>query len=85
MVVKVRVNHRDAIRVMLADVRFPAPLWQLVAQAQAQSWGAAAECVDQLNQLPTAIYQHLTEVLAALGEPPALPQPRPALPSLGRQ
>jgi hypothetical protein len=58
-------NDRDnGLRAVLAELRFPAPVWLLVAQAH--SWGADAECVDRLNHLPIKDYQQLDDVLDAL-------------------
>jgi hypothetical protein len=52
------------LRAMFAELRFPAPVWLLVAHAH--SWGADAACVDRLNHLPVKDYQQLDEVLDAL-------------------
>jgi hypothetical protein len=51
---------------MLAELPFPAKVWQLVAHAQ--SWGVApADCVEQLTELPPGIYRAARDVLRAPG------------------
>lgn len=62
----VQNDRGNGLRAVLAELRFPAPVWLLVAQAH--SWGADAECVDMLNHLPIKDYQQLDEVLHAFGQ-----------------
>jgi hypothetical protein len=64
IVTDVRDGRDSGLRAVLAELRFPAPVWLLVAQAH--SWGADAECVEQLNHLPIKDYQQLDDVLRAL-------------------
>lgn len=68
------VDHRGALRLMLAEVAFPAPTWRLVAQAQ--SWGAAEQCVTQLLALGPRCYDSAEEVLSSLGQPRPIPPAR---------
>lgn len=57
-------DHRDALRVILGALRFPASVGQLIAQAQ--SWGATAELLEELNRLPPRVYEHSEVLLATL-------------------
>ena len=52
------------LRAVFAELRFPAPVWLLVAQAH--SWGVNAECVDKLSHLPSKDYQGFEDVSCAL-------------------
>jgi Protein of unknown function (DUF2795) len=54
------------IRDVLAGVRFPAPRWQLVAQAQ--HWGATPSCITELVALPVREYRNLNDVAAAIAQ-----------------
>jgi hypothetical protein len=71
------------IRDVLAGVRFPAPRWQLVAQAQ--HWGATPSCITELVTLPVRDYRNLHDVAAAIAQqrsasaqPPQQPRRDPA-------
>jgi hypothetical protein len=68
IVASVEDDRDSGLRAIFAELRFPAPVWLLVAQAH--SWGADVECVDKLNGLPVKDYQRLDDVLHALGQQP---------------
>jgi hypothetical protein len=63
----------SGLRAIFAGLRFPAPVWLLVAQAH--SWGADVECADRLNGLPTKDYQRIDDVPHALGKQPGAGRP----------
>jgi hypothetical protein len=69
IVTSVEDDRDSGLRAIFAELRFPAPLWLLIAQAH--SWGADVECVDNLNDLPVKDYQRLDDVLHALDQQPS--------------
>jgi len=63
----------EAIRAVLGGLRFPAPRWRIIAQAQ--HWGAGHLFLDELGQLPEGTYASLAELCAALKRQRAVPEP----------
>jgi hypothetical protein len=60
-----RVDPRSsAVQVILAELRFPAARWQIIAEAQ--HYGAPQPYLAKIFDLPVRPYRSLTEVVAEL-------------------
>lgn len=56
--------HLIEIRQVLADLRYPAERWQVIAEAQ--YYGAGSECITRLVRLPVRSYANIDEVTREL-------------------
>jgi hypothetical protein len=56
---------------ILAGLTFPAPRWQVIAQAQ--YYGAGSDFMLALDRLPTRTYVSASDVVGELSSPPAPP------------
>jgi hypothetical protein len=56
---------------ILAELAFPAPRWQVIAQAQ--YYGAGSDFMLALDRLPTRTYVSASDVVGELSTPPAPP------------
>lgn len=71
------MTEQQQLRVVLAELRFPAERWQIITSADL--WGADAATCERLRMLPqrAAPYRDIQDVVDALNKAAPAPKPQP--------